>query len=188
MNSFNCHISMYIDGKLVKSKDNLCWRIINDEAGFTGKFTGKYGYCLGKYIYISQYDQPETRSYQNLLIGVINEITPCEKIMINKTDYIKIKLLERYDNSLILLNFIRNLWFDPIPGYCNKFFENLSKTDLFDPMLKLTWANKEACANKKYSPGHSNYHHKNDLIMRSVKDLMEYTGSSTREFLTGKKQ
>jgi hypothetical protein len=158
-------------------------------------------------IYISQFDCPETAKYQDLLIGLINEITPCSFETVNGVKYIKYRLMDagaaegiflgQYNKNLILLNFIRNLWHEPPSGgglkagYLARFFTALAKSDekYKDPLQRLTWANKEACEfNKtpyKYSPGHSNVHESHTLKIKTTAQLMAFKCNSTGEFLIG---
>jgi len=137
-----------------------------------------------KFIYLSDYNQPETLEYQNLIVSVINEITPCKLVNIDNVWYIKFKLLGTYDQSLILLSFIRNLWYEPKAGYSKKFFESLKVATQEDPLERLTWANKEACDDAGYGYGHSNVHKKSSLKVKKSKQLLEYKGLCTRTFLT----
>ncbi len=145
----------------------------------------------GKDIYISNYDEPETRKYQPLLVNTVNEITPCEFVEVKDKKYIQFKLLETYDQSLVLLNFVRNLWHSPpIPQakvpYHKVFFETLEKSEHQDPLEKLTYANKEACPdNLLYGAiGHSNVFNKKMLKLKKKDDLLKYKGNSTQVFLT----
>lgn len=181
-------------------------------------------HLLSEDIYIWKFEEEETKKYQDLLVSIINEITPCNFVeldikfnqtyskniwgvagiddsynvkmleLINQNHpkrFIKFRLLDTYDKSLILLNFIRNLWNEPVTGYSVHFFKFLAKCKEKDPLAKLTWANKEACAKtpSTYSYGHSNAHKADTLVIKSKKDLLEWQQSNfglytTAEFLT----
>lgn len=141
-------------------------------------------------VYIDKYKEPETEKYIELIIGLVNEITPCSI----QDGYIKFQLLETYDQSLILLNFIRNLWnkTEPLRRYSEEFFEILSKEILEDPLSRMMSANKKACSkaevwgNLSYPPGHSNCHTEETLAIKTVEELLSYKGGSTKQFLTNK--
>jgi hypothetical protein len=114
-------------------------------------------------VIIDKFTYASTAKYQRLLISLINEITPCSIITRKSKKYIKFKLLGTYDKSLVLLNFIRNLWHEPLPGYSKDFFEVLRTSKKYkDPLARLMWANKKAVEMNArkiiYSPGHSNVH------------------------------
>lgn len=152
----------------------------------------------GSFIYIDNYETEETKDSIDLLLKLVNEITPCSIVNIKDKDYIEYKLLEHYDQNLILLNFIRNLWNEPgighlegkgapfVPDYSTIFFDVLKKTRYKDPLKKLTHANKKASVNYKlngYGPGHSNVQGYDELKIKDVKSLMDFKGNSTRTFL-----
>lgn len=153
-------------------------------------------YELEKEIYLYKFECEETKDYVERLLFIINKITPCELVTINKVKYIKFKLLKTYDTSLILLNFIRTLWYNPIPIYANpddklkyikEFFGILMKAKrVGDPVRLLTKANKLAILSLDKSTGyygHSNIHNGDNLKIKSKKQLLEYKGHSTKEFL-----
>lgn len=132
-------------------------------------------------VIIGRFRHLSTKKYRKLLVSLINKITPC-KIKGAKIYYTPI---EGYDNNLILLSFIRNLWHEPKAGYTKKFFEALKKSDLKDPLERLTFANKEACEEDNYPAGHCNCHKKSKLKIKSTKDLIGKKLVSTQHFLTG---
>jgi hypothetical protein len=186
MRSYDVSLFMLIDGKLVKSKFDACWAMCSNPTlmGFnTGHTT--YKSIKGKDIYISRFDFEKTQKYQTLLVSIINEITPCEIVQIGAKSYIKFQMMETYDQSLVLLNFIRNLWHQPKTGYTEKFFESLEKAEQKDPLERLTWANKEACPKSiLYPPGHSNVFNSFKLKVKKKQELLEYKGISVYDFLT----
>lgn len=148
-----------------------------------------------KYIYITQFREPETEAYIPLVLGLINEITPCKLKVINNIEYIQFKLLKTYDQSLILLNFIRNLWGAVRADIYNlkseiyniHFFKILkSSTEYKDPLQRLTNANLKACELLKIerSAGHSNVHSFKNLKIKTTADLLKYKGTNTLQFLT----
>jgi len=152
----------------------------------------------GSFIYIDNYKTEKTKDNIKSLIDLINEITPCSIVKIKDKDYIEYKLLKHYDQNLILLNFIRNLWNHPgvshtegaqelpLPKYIDIFFDELKKSKYKDPLQKLTDANKKACVDYRkcnYGLGHSNVHTAKDLKIKHSTSLLTSIPSSTRDFL-----
>lgn len=193
LRGYECYVSMYFGKVLKQSESTACWSMMS----YLGYWTGKWDVYnkplgdrekafIGKKIYIEQYKCSETEHYVPLLTATINEITPCQVVKIKKTDYIEYESLATYNQNLILLNFIRNLWHEPVrnKGYSVKFFEALKTATQADPLERLTWANKEACITTTYSPGHSNVHTKASLKIKTSEQLRNYAGQSTADFLT----
>lgn len=204
MRSFDCLYYIKHYKKLHQITNKACWagvkhfdknikptslwgRVVNDES---------INLKLKKSIYIDSYIDPLTEMYIEPLLNIINQITLCKLEEIDKKVYIKYNLLEKYDQNLILLNFIRNLWHTPVgksfTPYTTKFFENIVNNPLnyTDPISLLTWANKDAVeevTNKvQYlgSPGHSNVHDHNRLIVKDLPDFLEFNYNGTSTFLT----
>ena len=189
LSSFSCHVYLKHNDKLIKSLNTSCWGMLAYPTN-SWDFIKVNNFKLfnEKNIYISNFDKDTTRQYQDVLISTINEITPCQKVTIDNVEYIEIKLLKTYDQSLIILNFIRNLWFEPpiSVGYSIDFFEELKKSKKEDPLEKLMEANKKACANYKgvYGYGHCNVHPYNQLKIKKTSELLMFNGMSTWSFLT----
>lgn len=174
------------DGTLSQCGNSACWSSI---AVLTGTLSCKRNDNFNNNIYIFNYDIPETRKYQELLIGTINQITPCAITKKDGRNFIKYTILETYDQNLILLNFIRNLWHEPHKGYVARFFENLilSGLEQKDPLARLTWANKQACPQHLvYPPGHSNVYMHKTLRVKEAVALIKYKGYNTYSFLTSR--
>jgi hypothetical protein len=185
MRGYQCYVGCFVDkSNFVVCPTNACWSMLSDYSDYWGTSVVKS--LRKKDIYIFNFSEPETSKYQNFLISIINEITPCEIVGVNGKEYIKFRMLDTYDRSLILLNFIRNLWSEPIPGYAVSFFDNLdvSADRHKDPLARLTWANREACGNVSYYYGHSNANRKASLKIKTTKDLFDTRRTSTSHFLT----
>lgn len=177
MRGYECVFSyMGNDDKLVEKKRYACWgqvmRIIKDQETDT--------------INIYDFRDKETEEYISFLIKTINKITPCELIITdNKEETIEIKLLKTYDQSLIILNFIRLLWHVPESFDSKAFFKHLVKSTYIDPLKRLTASNIKGCTNiGNYSPGHSNCHNASKLKIKDKEELKNYTYSETITFLT----
>lgn len=194
MRGFDCYWFTYVGKALEQSSSTMCWsgirRVLEDEKDKV------------KEIYITKYNEVETEKYQKRLIFIINKITPCSKVIIDKVEYIKFKLIKGYNNNLILLSFIRNLWNNPMAhdkkcNYTEEFFKALkeSKKLYSDPLERLTYANKEACPESALYVGHSNVCNKKDLVIRKAKELLDFIApikprnslEITKDFLKGKK-
>lgn len=189
MIGYQCHYKCVINGKIVdiRKVNNACWKYV--ELLLTNKDFDGFIYVL-PYCYV----QPSTKQYIPLIIDVLSQITPCEIVEFDNEECIRIKMLHSYDSSLILLNFLRNLWnpcklnyMEKEPIYNIKFFEVLETSTLYtDPLERLTHPNKMACtaANFQAGLGHSNTQPGNKLVVKNTASLLNYKGRSTREFLT----
>lgn len=141
------------------------------------------------YMLIFDFRDKATEKYIPVLVKTMNEITPCSLVTIDNVEYIKFKLFGTYDQSLVLLNFIRNLW--NVPGACTlnyniTFFETLKKSRYKDPFKRLTKANMVACKlyyQSKGTVGHSNCHGSGFLVIRDLNHLMKNKFGSTRSYL-----
>ncbi len=188
MRGYQCYVHHLRNGVMEQNGNTACF------AGLTGYYIPNAKDQEVNMVYITQIRTKETEKYLELLIRTINKITLCELVTINKQKYIKFQLLPSYDQSLVLLNFIRNLWCNPIQygiktvsiPYHKTFFEVLARSRRTDPLIKLTLANKKACelANFRGSLGHSNCHEYNRLKLKKTEELMNYKGNSTYIFLT----
>lgn len=185
-NSYSCNIyAITINDNLRQNENDACF------AGITHYLKHK-----DFDIYIGDYERKETIVYAVHLINLINKITPCELVTIKNKKYIKFRLLKTYDQNLLLLNFIRNLWhsgddagwgeFDVDNCHSIIFFKKLISLRSKDTFTRLTRANKYACIEKKikYCPGHSNLNCGAKLKIKTTEELVNYTGRSTQEFLT----
>lgn len=162
MRGYECYFSYYKGKDLIKSQNTACW------GGITNNRTP------ADEIYIYKFRYPATEMYINLAVDTVNEVTPCSLVTIDEKEYIKYKLLKRYNADLLLLNVIRNLWYSfpkysqtfykDLEDYNKRFFEELKKLeDEPDPILRITTANQRAIDSfpdsvaAKYTAGHSNF-------------------------------
>lgn len=184
-NIYSCfYYAKKADGSFEMNDNTACW------AGVVA-WTGR----KPKEIYIDRYEREETVEYVPILVKELNKITPCSVVEEGNKKYIKFQLLPTYNQSLVLLNFIRNLWHNPKDYnwknkdmntvYFHVFFETLKKSRYKDGLKRLTTANKKACeASKAISAGHSNMHPANLLKVKDSESLLSYKGQSTDYFLT----
>lgn len=174
---FACHYSyLKKDNTIAKSLSIICWGALNNPANRPNI----------DYILIEDFEVEETKKYIPILINNINKITECELVTLNNIKYIKYKLLSTYDQNLILLNFIRNLWYSKVS--CNHdhigFFEELKKSRYKDALMRLTKANIKACKTYKTYQDHNNCTDGHKLKLKTTKQLLDYKGISTISFLT----
>jgi len=187
---FNCIFYSMSNNKLFANSNKNCWRGI--EIYNTTKNNVD--------IYIDDYQYEETEQYIPLIVKTINEITPCEIVTIDDKEYIKFRLLNHYDKSLLLLNWIRLLWFSPrcdtykddITTSIN-FFESLKKRKEECYFVRLIMANIESQKHMTllYSNGHSNVvdtpERRSNLKVKTLEDFNKFSGDnyySIRTFLT----
>ena len=180
MRSYDCHLYKKQTGTLIKNNNTAC-------------FAGLRGHQKGTIIYISHFKQKDTEQYIELLINVINKITPCQIVIINTIEYIEIKLLNTYSQSLIILNFIRNLWnkintdyYKKSENYYNlEFFKILEKSKKYkEPLKRLTYANIESCKLfNLLAKGHSNTYNYKSLKIKTTEELLAYKGNFSENFL-----
>jgi len=197
MRGYQCHFyHLNVQNKLEKNNNDACWAGINGPLGKGWGFNIKMDKENEKFIFVDRFVEKETQAYIPLLIRILNKVTPTELVEIDGKQYIKTKLLGTYDQSLIILNFLRNLWSCPtvfngtqarFKDYIPTFFETLKTARKYkDPLKRLLWANKIACEKAGcVSMGHSNIHSHDKLQIRPMEELIAYNGHSTMEFLTG---
>lgn len=184
MNSFQCYYYRKLEKKEAKAAgqefqqngNNACWAGIRS---WMPPNSDKY-----EILYVDKFKHKATEKYVELLVNTINEITPCGVTKDGK--YITFELFGTYDQSLVMLNFLRNLWFEYMPGYAKSFFECLEGLEEGDALERLTTANIKACTDVKmvYQGNHCNCHAYGKLKVKSIKDLLAYKGLSTYQFLT----
>lgn len=183
--SYDCKYHYLVEGKLQSCKNNACW------AELSGKPVGD--------IYIDEYEGYVSEEHKNVLIETINKITPFKEVMVQGKKLLEYRLLKTYDQNLVLLNFVRLLWHSPYANevtgkssattrseYSTMLFQELLNLQKMDPLEALTSANKkvlEALGSVR-SVGHSNVHQHSILKVKNTKELLDYLGTSTYQFLT----
>jgi hypothetical protein len=191
--SYNCYFGIFFKENLIRANNNACWGGLANPHYFSHDLiialkVGELFYptlLAGQDLFIYHYKVTKTEKYIPLLVSILNGITPCEEVEHSGEKFLKIKLLRTYDQSLVLLSFIRNLWHSPISNYSVCFFNHLEKlTTLSDPLERLTTANKMACDDCPFvcEPGHSNVY--KGLVVKTTEQLLAFEGFSTRAFLT----
>lgn len=193
MRSFSCYYYHKIkDNTLEMNINNSCWAGIRYYQKVRGRNYNDIIDNENPIIYIEKYEEEEQKEHVDLLLSIINRITPCKITVIDDKKYIEYHLIEGYDNNLILLNFIRNLWNEPYHNYSTYFFKYLKSSRYKYPLAKLTDANIKACkqvevdGNKifRYGPGHSNVNQPDKMVIKNTKDLIGVKFNCTTTFLT----
>jgi len=208
MRGCQCYYSIITKkyGEIVKNSNSACWQGISystinkkyvlknllkfDKWGFSKNRTNYNIPNIGIYkkiskdgnIYIVKYKEKETLKYVDLVVGIVNQITPCEIVKLKGRHHIKYKLLDTYGQNLVVLNFIRYLWHTPGGEYFDrdKFFTTLKNSKRCkDPLKRLLWANKVACSTSKFSSHHSAAYTKKRLLIRGTKELFKHVGKDT---------
>lgn len=180
------------DNNLVKNNNISCWKGIDKSYTFSmhANINGKYQKIdllksKKDYIYITNYIQPEVTDQQRKrLLYLINKITSCKFIKIKNVVYIEYKMIEGYDNNLILLNFIRNLWCIGDKGFDYKgFFNSIlnPKPRNQDVLIYIMNCFKNNIITPPNYQDHSNIIC--NIIPKTKDELLSYKGKSTKEFL-----
>jgi hypothetical protein len=174
MRGYDCHKYHLINKELVKNSNTACWAGLNKSE------------YLGKDIYIDKYIEPEiTDKQRKRIIYLLNKITPCKFKTIKNVKYIQFKLLKYHYSNLLLLNFIRILW------YKNKIFNNEQFfIDICKPKTKgldylefmMTCIKNNVESNDSWNHGDHSFVYAN-IIPKTKEILLEYTGSSMQNFL-----
>ena len=205
MNSYGCYYYAINDNKeLIKNGNNACW------AGLLNNWNTKKIKGTPNYIYINynRLGNNLTQEQLNRFIQLLNNITPCKLVTLDydeaflykhnnqdfyenlkNKDFIKYKLINKsYGANLVLLNFIRMIWYKPDLFDYDKFFELImNKSRGIDSLYFLLNCVKE-CVKEKGTcnyyiyGGHSLVY--NNIKPKKSRDLKNYLGKTMQYFLT----
>lgn len=178
MNKFRCYSCYYYanvinpkTGKkhFVKNSNFACWASIN-------YWDVKNEKDSPNILYIDEFKGYVTNEQINQLIYIINKITPCRIIKYKDKEYIAIRLINNhkdwYNNNLIILNWIRCLWYKPYIADFEKFYKLIfDYTDNMDPLYFLMDCNRQCLKESSYGFNHSNFG--KDIIPKEKKYLFE---------------
>lgn len=175
MRNYSCYIyHLQKNGKLIKNSNDSCWAGLNKRI------------YLGKDIYIDKYIEPEITDIQRKrIIYLINKITPCKFTTIKNTKYIQYKLLKNHYSNLLLLNFIRILWYENKSFNNTQFFIDICKPksrnlDYLEFMMSCIKNN--VLTNDSWGCGNHSFVYLN-IIPKNKELLLKYTGNSMQTFL-----
>ena len=187
MRGYECYIYHLQNKKLVKNSNNACWAGLNRSIFSDDK--GNYIILDAKtkdYIYIDKYIEPEiTDKQRKRIIYLLNKITLCKFTTIENVKYIQYKLLKNHYSNLLLLNFIRILWYQNKAFNNEQFFIDICKPktrklDYLEFMMICIKNNVDN--NNSYGLGDHSFVYK-DIIPKTKEMLYKYTGNSMRTFL-----
>ena len=187
MRDYRCFIYHLQNNKLVQNSNNSCWAGLNKAKFSSNK--GEYIILDTKtkdYIYIDKCIEKEiTDNQRKRIVYLINKITSCKFVTIDNKTYIQYKLLKNHYSNLLLLNFIRILWYINDSFDNNKFFIDICKRkprklDYLGFMMTCIKNNVE----NGNSWGYGNHSFVCPNIIPKTKEmLLKYTGEEMSLFL-----
>lgn len=174
MRYYDCYIYHLKNKKLVQNSNQACWAGLN-----------KSNY-LGKDIYIDKYIEPEiTDKQRKRIVYLLNKITPCKFTTIKKVKYIQFKLLKNHYSNLLLLNFIRILWYHNHCFNNEQFFIDICKPEprnLDYLEFMMTCIKNNVSESDSWHYGNHSFVYKN-IIPKTKEMLLKYTGNRMQTFL-----
>lgn len=174
MRYYDCFIYHLENNKLVQNNNNACWAGLNKS---------KY---LNKNIYIDKYIEPEiTDNQRKRIVYLLNKITLCKFTTIKNVEYIQFKLLKNHYSNLLLLNFIRILWYKNQSFNNEQFFIDICKRkprklDYLEFMM--TCIKNNVDNNSTFNHGNHSFVYLN-IIPKTKEMLYKYTAKSMQTFL-----
>lgn len=181
MRCYSCYFYHLKDKKLIKSCSSACW------AGLKILDKDTIDKLTKDYIYIDKYIQPEiTDDQRKRIVYLINKITPCKFITIDDKIYIRYKLLKNHYSNLLLLNFIRILWYKNKSFDNEQFFIDICKPkprnlDYLEFMMTCVKNNVLTNNSSWYYGDHSFVYQ--GIIPKTKEMLYKYTGNTMMYFL-----
>lgn len=131
MRDFSCFIYHFEDKKLVKNSNTACWAgllVKFKKQGVNGTEYIDLDSETKDYIYIDRYIEDQiTNEQRKRIVYLINKITPCSFVLIENKNYIRYTLLKNCYSNLLLLNFIRILWYKNDSFNNKQFFIDICK-------------------------------------------------------------
>lgn len=167
MNNYSCTYYLNLSLPLIK-QPVYCWAPLKS--------------AIAPQIYIDPINK--LTSSHKKMIKLINKITPC-KIVKTEIDYLPYvikytfyKTTCRYHANLLLLNFIRNIWWQQSGVNNELFFKYIEEhyNDDEDPLKILTMANNESYTTKNIFNDHSNCFANSKI--KTVDDFKTYFSKS----------
>lgn len=189
MRGYECYLYHLENNKLVQNNNQACWAGLN-KPNF--KFANRDGNYIildnetKDYIYIDNYIESEITTPQRArIVYLINKITPCKFVMIDSKIYIRYKLLKNHYSNLLLLNFIRILWYENKSFDNEQFFIDICKPkprklDYLEFMM--TCINNNVNTSSTFGHGNHSFVYPN-IIPKTKEMLYKYTGNSMYNFL-----
>jgi len=189
MRNYGCYIYHLQDNKLIQNENTACWADLNREKFIDIKYNNIILDTKTKdYIYIDRYIEPEiTDKQRKRIIYLINKITECKFVTIKKVKYIQYKLLSNHYSNLLLLNFIRILWYSNCSFNNEQFFIDICKPkprnlDYLEFIMICVRNNVSTESAASWNYGNHSFVYKN-IIPKNKEMLLKYTGNSMQTFL-----
>lgn len=176
MRGYECYKYHLINKELVANPNTACWAGL-DKSNY-----------LGKDIYIDEYIEPEiTDKQRRRIVYLLNKITLCKFTTIENVKYIQFKLLNNHYSNLLLLNFIRILWYKNKGFNNDRFFIDICKPktkglDYLEFMMTCIKNNVNNAPKESWYYGDHSFVYKN-IIPKTKEMLLKYTGNSMQTFL-----
>lgn len=181
MRCYSCYFYHLRDKKLLKLCGSACW------AGLKTLNKNTIDKLTKDYIYIDKYIQPEiTDKQRKRIVYLINKITPCKFTTIKGKTYIQCKLLKNHYSNLLLLNFIRILWYKNKAFNNEQFFIDICKSkprnlDYLEFMM-ICIKNNVLTNNSSWHYGDHSFVYQG-IIPKTKEMLYKYTGNRMMNFL-----
>ena len=191
MRDYGCYFYHLENNKLIQNSNIACWNGLNREYG---KYYNKncepiiLDVKTKDYIYIDRYIEPQiTEDQRKRIIYLINKITPCKFTTITSVKYIQYKLLKNHYSNLLLLNFIRILWYKNGSFNNEQFFIDICKPkprnlDYLEFMMTCIKNNVLIDGQNSWGYGDHSFVYRN-IIPKTKEMLYKYTGNSMQTFL-----
>ena len=176
MRGYECYKYHLINKELVENSNTACW---------AGLDKSEY---LGKDIYIDEYIEPEiTDKQRRRIVYLLNKITLCKFTTIENVKYIQFKLLNNHYSNLLLLNFIRILWYKNQSFNNDQFFIDICKPktkglDYLEFMMTCIKNNVNNAPKGSWYYGDHSFVYLG-IIPKTKEMLLKYTGNSMQTFL-----
>jgi len=186
MRGYECYVFHLQNNNLIQNNNQACWNGLN-KTNYHDKDCKVIALDLKTkdYIYIDQYIEPEiTDKQRKRIVYLINKITNCKFVLIDNKIYIRYKLLKNHYSNLLLLNFIRILWYKNRSFNNDQFFIDICKhkprnLDYLEFMMTCIRNN---VGGSSYGYGDHSFVYKN-IIPKTKEMLLKYTGNQMSIFL-----
>jgi hypothetical protein len=185
MRDYSCYIYHLKNGKLINNPIEACW------AGLIKSRMSELDIDVKtkKDIYIDKYIQPKITDIQRKrIVYLVNKITLCKFVLIEDKIYIKYKLLDNHYSNLLLLNFIRILWYKNGSFNNENFFTDICKPktrglDYLEFMM--TCVKNNVLTGNSWNYGSHSFVYP-DIVPKTKEMLLKYKGVVMQSFLQSK--
>lgn len=183
MRTFSCYyFQVNKFGDLVLNENTTCWNGLNyDEANLKQE--------TKSIIYIKDYIEKEIDDRQRRrMVKLINMITPCKFVVKNDIKLIMYKRIGYYYADLVLLNFLRMMWYMPENIDFKGFWERIMKLKKNDEdvlVFLLKCIKDNIVETTAYGYGNHSFVYQ-DIVPKPKQRLLDYKAGSMQNFLQQK--